>query len=130
MKKPELRYFSERGDPGFKCSCNYSCDLGFNDMDEHFMHLLDEARHLAGVPFHITSGFRCPEHNDDVSSTGETGPHTTGKAVDIATPSSRDRFLILQALLKVGFNRVGIGETFIHADKSDNVPDVAWDYYG
>ena len=44
--------------------------------------LLQTARENLG-PLQITSAYRCPSHNDSVSSTGMAGPHTTGLAVDI-----------------------------------------------
>ena len=37
------------------------CQGGKMDLD--FLHKLDEARTIAGVPFKITSGYRTPEHN-------------------------------------------------------------------
>ena len=48
-----------------------------------------------------------------------------GLAVDISCNSSRDRSIILTALIDSGFTRIGIGKTFIHVDldksKSQNV---------
>lgn len=62
------------------------CGCGRADMDPAFMEWLQELRNILGKPMVITSGFRCPDHNEVVSKsgTGRTGPHTTGCAIDIA----------------------------------------------
>ena len=59
-------------------------------IDEELMDLIQEARENLG-PLRITSGYRCSEHNNNISSTGPNGPHTTGKALDIATSNSQQR---------------------------------------
>lgn len=100
-------------------------------MDQEFMENLDAIREMCGFPFRITSGFRCPTHNSKVSSTGERGPHTTGKAVDIAAPSSEMRLKIMEAAQKRGFRRFGIARGFIHIDKlkkEDGFPEGIWSY--
>ena len=97
----------------FVCAC-----CGEEKMDQEFLHKLDDARDLLDIPFVITSGYRCPAHNSAVSSTGETGPHTTGKAADIAL----EREAALNALPMlidffdgIGLNQKGTGR-FIHVD--------------
>lgn len=123
----EFRYFSKNGDPGFACQCG--CGAGFDDMDRDFMRRLDQARMIAGVPFRINSGYRCPEHNAKVSSTGANGPHTSGKAVDIATPDNRTRHKVLTALVLSGFHRIGVARTFIHVDDDETKDrEVVWLY--
>ncbi len=52
-------------------------------INESFMDKLQHLRRAYGKPVIITSGYRSPEYNDLISSTGRTGPHTTGRAVDI-----------------------------------------------
>lgn len=103
-------------------------------MDKHFLSLLDSARHIAGVPFKINSGFRTPEYNIDLAKRGykvaKTSPHMKGLAVDIATPDSRTRYKVLTSLMKVGFVRFGFGETFIHVDcDEEKSQDCIWHYY-
>ncbi len=65
----------------------------------------------------ITSGYRCPEHNSKVSSTGEDGPHTTGFAVDIAT-SGRTQYELIDFALhyKMKPTGIGIAKSFTHLD--------------
>jgi len=50
-------------------------------------------------------------------------------AVDINIDGSANRFAIYEALRKVGFKRLGIAKTFIHADiDPDKSPNVMWVY--
>lgn len=104
----------------FACSC-----CGKAKMDSVFLEKIDEARRLAGIPFKINSGYRCPKHNTEVGSTSKN--HTSGKAADIAANNSQTRLKIVSALLKAGFKRIGISKTFIHADTMDSL-DSMWLY--
>ena len=89
---------------------------------------LDEARHIAGVPFKITSGYRNPKHNAQVGGVDDS-THTTKEAVDIACTDSAIRWKIINALIQVGFNRIGVAKNFIHADISKTKPqNVIWTY--
>ena len=48
---------------------------------------------------------------------------------DIACVKSDDRFEMLTALLKVGFNRIGVASTFVHVDiDKDKSQNVIWTY--
>jgi|TARA_R110000744_G_scaffold5556_1_gene19755 uncharacterized protein YcbK (DUF882 family) len=92
-----------------------------------FLHKLDEARAIAGVPFKITSGYRTPQHNLDVG--GRIGSsHLKGVAADISCNNSADRQKIINALISVGFTRLGIGKTFIHVDNDKDKPSAIWLY--
>jgi len=105
----------------FQCSC-----CGSNLMSLFFVEQLDEARELAMIPFVINSGYRCESHD---AALGGKGNHTTGRAVDIKCDTSRERIKIVKALLAVGFDRIGIGKTFIHADDvNGKPPEVMWLY--
>ena len=109
----------------FACPCEEGSG---KKMDKTFLEKLDYARENAGIPFRITSGYRCEEHNAKVG--GRVGSsHLKGLAADISYNGSGDRFLIINALLNVGINRIGVGKTFIHCDV-DNLksPYVMWLY--
>lgn len=96
--------------------------------DPKLVAMLDEARTIAGVPFEINSGIRTEQRNDQVGGK-PTSAHLSGHAVDIACRSSRHRFLILRALIEVGFRRIGVADTFIHCDTDPTKPqDVVWTY--
>ena len=98
------------------------------NMDETFLSMLDEARHLAKLPFKINSGYRTEEHNTYVGGKSNSS-HLKGLACDIHCVNSRSRFIILKALKDVGFNRIGIAKTFIHCDLDlDKSQNVTWLY--
>lgn len=97
-------------------------------MDADFLTALDEARELAGIPFKINSAYRSPEHNAKVGGKPNSS-HLKGLAVDISVRDSRSRFIVLNALISVGFNRIGIADTFIHVDlDKDKSQQVIWTY--
>ena len=94
----------------FDCPC-----CGQSKINHAFVELLDKARALAGIPFVINSGWRCERHNKIVGGS-PTSSHLKGVAADIRCIDSRSRFLMLTALLKIGFNRFVLYDTFIHVD--------------
>ena len=100
-------------------------------MHEGFLKKLDQIREELGKPLVLTSAYRCPKHNLAVSSTGEYGPHTTGRAVDIAA-AGRLKYQIVEAAKARGMTRIGIGKNFIHIDalgRDEGFPDfVFWSY--
>ena len=88
-----LRHFSP---VEFRCKCG--CGAGMEKMDADLLHLLDEARDLAGTPFSLTSAYRCPKHNKAVGGV-PTSAHTRGYAVDIRCVDSHSRFVILRGFM-------------------------------
>lgn len=98
------------------------------NMDVNFLNKLDEARERAGIPFVINSAYRTPEHNAKIGGKPNSS-HIKGLAVDISVTNSRQRFIVLNALLEVGFTRIGIADTFIHVDlDSGKSKEVIWTY--
>ena len=99
------------------------------NMDADFLEMLDEARQRCGIPFRINSGFRTVAHNRKVGGVSNSS-HLRGYAADIHCTESRHRFHMIRALLSVGFDRIGIGSTFIHVDNDPaKADDVIWHYY-
>lgn len=92
---------------------------GENKMDPAFITRLDELRDRVGFPLVVTSGYRCPVHNQAVSSTGPAGPHTTGKAVDLAVDRGR-AYDVLREAMEMRFRGVGVQQKgagrFLHLD--------------
>ena len=106
---------------------------GALNMDKDFLRKLADARDIARVPFRITSGYRTREYHQELRhrgyKTAYNSSHLVGKAADISCGSPRKRWLIITALQMAGFNRIGIGETFIHVDSDESkVPDLIWTY--
>jgi uncharacterized protein YcbK (DUF882 family) len=104
----------------FDCKC-----CGENKMEPEFLKKLDEARDIAGIPFVISSGYRCLKHNKEVGSTSTN--HTLGVASDIRCTNGPARFKIIKALIEVGFSRIGVAKTFIHCD-ANMLPSSIWFY--
>ena len=97
------------------------------NMSKEFLFVLDEAREIAGIPFVINSAYRSPEH--PLSIKNPSSSHIKGLAVDIKATDSNTRFKIVKALVTVGFNRIGIADTFIHVDLDINKPqNLIWTY--
>lgn len=89
---------------------------------------LDAARKLAGIPFHITSAHRS-EATEYRHGRSGTSAHCSGRAFDILCRTSRDRYAIVSAAVKVGFTRIGIAPSFIHLDDSPaHDQSVIWLY--
>jgi zinc D-Ala-D-Ala carboxypeptidase len=104
------------------------------NMDSSFLEMLDEARDCAGIPFKITSGYRTKEHNESLRNRGfkavKTSAHLKGLAADISCKTSKERFIIIDALLFAGFTRIGIGKNFVHCDNDESkTPDLIFTYY-
>ena len=104
-----------------------SPDSGSN-MDDSFLSMLDRAREAAGTPFKINSGFRTPKHYKKVGGS-ENSSHLRGFAADIHVTSNSTRYVILEALLNVGFNRIGVADTFVHVDAAPSkTKNIIWPY--
>ena len=129
----------------FACGCG----CGEKRISLELVKKLQAARTIAGIPFIIASGARCEDHNRKVGGSPESEhvpaymPDNHAHGVDIDTDhprlhrmgisNSRARHLILDALRKAGFTRIGIMRGAIHAGDGETVgakdPDVTWDYY-
>jgi len=104
----------------FDCRC-----CGQNKMQPKFLSMIDEARTRAGIPFKISSGYRCPKHNKEIGSTATN--HPLGVAGDIRCTDGLSRFKIISALIFTGFTRIGVAKEFIHCDCND-LPSSVWFY--
>ena len=97
-------------------------------MDTNLLEMLDDVRDKFDKPIHINSGFRTPQHNEDVGGK-ENSSHLKGLAVDISCTNSKDRFDLINCLLEAGFSRIGVAKTFIHADIDfEKTQGVIWTY--
>ena len=107
--------FSLETDPKLACSCG--CGLL---PQQDALERLQRVRDRVGFPLRISSGARCPEYNAKVSSTGRTGPHTTGRAFDVAV-SGAQAVAFVHAAIEEGFTGIGVqqkgGGRFIHVDE-------------
>ena len=114
-------------------SCSH---CGENKFDQKTLDALQDLREAIGKPLSISSAYRCPEHNQKVSSTGITGPHTTGQAVDILCSGKTAHEVLSFARIRssvwkgIGVSQKGNHDSrFIHLDtiETDLRPWV-WSY--
>ena len=122
MKSNLTRNFSAKE---VSCKCGKCSGLPTGDAFITFVHALDNLqaiREIYGKPMILSSGYRCPEHNKSVSSTGLTGPHTIG-AFDTLV-HGKDAVRLIRAAMEsknpptgIGVSQKGPYETrFIHFD--------------
>lgn len=127
MTEPDWDLFENFSRAEMVCSCG----CGRAEMNTKFMRRLQDLRRQFNQPMIITSGYRCPDYNARVSSTGRDGPHTTGKAVDVAVRGADARDLVSMACHR-GFTGIGVQQKgsgrFLHLDMLP-VNDPASDDY-
>ena len=118
-----------------QCRCGQFCDYAC-PMDSEFMKRLDDLREHFGKPLKVTSGYRCAKHNSNVSSTGVSGPHVSGKAIDFGI-SRGDAHALLGIAMSMSFSGIGIAQKgsgrFIHLDdltatETNNMRPWLWSY--
>ena len=91
----------------------------------------NRARHRADILFNVNCASRCKKHNTEVGGV-DNSAHLIdedgfSRALDIRCSDSRSRSIIVKALILEGFTRIGIYDTFIHADDDPSLPqDVMW----
>ena len=123
MADPSWPHFSH---DELKCS-----HCGDNQMDEAFMQRIEALRMIYDKSMVVSSAYRCSYHNNNVSSTGGTGPHTTGKAIDFSCAYGTAMDILLLAT-SIGFNGIGISQKgdpksrFIHLDMLERI--ALWSY--
>ena len=119
----DSRYFK---DEEFR-RCSPACSI--EDMEEETLFVLDNVRHEAGIPLVLNSAYRSVVYEKAKGRSGNSA-HTKGLAVDIRCTTSANRWKIVQAAIKCGVRRIGIGKTYIHLDTDTSLPqDVIWHYY-
>ncbi len=100
----------------FQCKGEKCCGNTVK-IDSRLVSMLEALRRELGVPFVITSAFRCKEHNKRVG--GAKGSyHLQGLAVDIACPKGYKVVEFAQICLDAGFTGVGAypKQNFVHVD--------------
>jgi len=112
------KYFKEEE---FACQ-----ETGENEILPEFIERLDQLREICDFPFHITSGYRSPEHSLEKAKV-KPGTHARGIAADIHADNGIERRKIIEEALKLGFNGIGVAKTFVHVDIRTTAP-VMWTY--
>lgn len=118
-------------------SCRCGCGM---TPKRDFIEKIERLRVAYGKPMKVTSAARCPNYNSKVSKTGARGPHTTGRAIDIAV-DREDAFDLLMLIGRMntlglgitglGFQQKGSGR-FMHLDDLTDEPGqprpTVWSY--
>lgn len=105
---------------------DFDCqETGENEMQEDFIHVLDQLREACGFPFYITSGFRSKNHSAEKRK-AEPGTHSQGIAADVAVQGGAQRRAIVAHALAMGMS-VGVAKGFVHVDIRKTTP-VLWCY--
>ena len=114
-------------------SCSH---CGENKFNKETLVALQRLRDAIGKPIKLSSAYRCPEHNDKVSGSGMSGPHTTGCAVDILCSGKAAHEILSLAMIRssvwkgIGVSQKGEHKSrFLHLDtlETDMRPWV-WSY--
>jgi uncharacterized protein YcbK (DUF882 family) len=88
-------------------------------VDSELINKLEQLRKRLGIPMIINSGYRCPERNKQVGG-AKHSQHKLGKAADISLHNQKlDIETIGNLARKIGFNGIGLYNTFIHLDVRD-----------
>ena len=93
---------------------------------------LQKLRDKIGKPLRLSSAYRCPRWNNKISSTGKTGPHTTGMAVDILCKGEFAHEVLRLAMESRNWTGIGISQKgnhnsrFIHLDTISIKPNRPW----
>lgn len=95
----------------FACKC-----CGVSEMNSQFMVKLELLRSAFDEPMIISSGYRCPKHNQAVSTTGATGPHTTGQACDVKV-SGAAAYRLVRLAIAHGFTGIGVSQKGAHSSR-------------
>lgn len=110
-KSVEWQYFKRS-----EFACKH---CGRNLIQDDFITLLDKLRKRVGFALTVNSGYRCPIYNNQVSTTGLTGPHTTGNAADFGV-HRKHAYIVIREALALGFTGIGVDQKgdsrFIHLD--------------
>lgn len=120
----DFKYFE------YDCKCS-KCDYTIIALE--LTKKLQALRDLTSYPIVITSGFRCPGHQEDLRNQGsyETAKgisaHEMGLAVDIICGAYSGEQLA-ELAEKVGFPNIGVSKRFVHLDIREGGPR-RWAYF-
>jgi len=113
-----------------KFAQKHGVGAGENEMKQWVLKMFAQAEKEYGKPFVITSGYRSKQYQDELRKNprikaAKHSPHVEGAAGDISLRGVNKRKLIT-ALKNAGFNRFGVGKSFIHVDAADRINPNVW----
>lgn len=116
----DIKYFRPSE---FACRCG-QCDSDGREMSIDFVWKLDQLRERLGFPIVVTSGYRCPAYNAQISTTGDDGPHTTGRAADVSLAGRQAFRMLQQATLGGWFTGIGLRQHGPHSRRFMHLDDL------
>ena len=116
-KKNNLQITPHFNSNEFDCPCSYCNHTLIHPDLPKFLELM---RHILGSKLSITSAYRCPEYQKQLTFKGyETAKgisqHNLGNAVDVTNGVSLGTELE-DAAKEAGFMSIGVGKNWIHVD--------------
>lgn len=107
-------------DPKLLCTCGHpDCDR--RSVDQPTLNRAQAAREIVGHPLTVTSGGRCPNHQDELHRS-LPADHQKQQGIDIAVDGAT-RGNVVAAGLAAGFNAIGVAKTFVHWGRRPELPD-------
>lgn len=99
------------------CKCGCRTPLGIDRNLEKLANALEELRTIIGGPISVTSGYRCPAHNQRIGG-AKMSQHTLGLAADIISKKLTPKELAEAAEKVPAFINGGVGvySRWIHVD--------------
>ena len=131
------KYFTVEAD---HLACPCGCGFGANpaEFNHYLMEQVDLLREMWSKPLTVTSGARCHKHNEETGGEKQSAhlPDADNqcRALDLQmNTSSLDRKRFVLMANRAGFQRLGIGKTFVHIDVaaehgSPGLPEGWWTY--
>jgi hypothetical protein len=104
----------------FACKC-----CGLMVVDFNLLQMVEDVRTELGVPFVITSGTRCENHNAEVGGARASAHLPKGgvsHAVDIKCVNDVLRGKMAEAFYKKGIRRMEASDMHLHVDNADYLP--------
>lgn len=112
--------------PNFRHSEMRCTETNHNKMDAEFMDKLQELRKVIGHPLYLSSAYRDPTHSVEYDKANAgSGPHPSGKAVDINC-FGKQALIVVREALALGFTGVGLKQSgsaphrFVHLDTMES----------
>lgn len=113
----------------FECHCGRPECTAPKAPTPELLTRLNTMRMLLGFPIVIASGNRCRFWNTHEGGT-DNSEHLIAEGADLKCLNSVDRWRMVEAATQAGFERLGIGKTFLHVGVSKSLaPKVIWTYY-
>lgn len=111
--------FNPITDKKLLCTCGHpDCDK--RSVSQEHLDRVQMVRDRVGHPLTVTSGGRCPFHEDEKSRT-KPADHQNRVGVDVSC-NGATRGNIVKAAIESGCNAIGVAKTFVHLGYREHIP--------